>query len=88
MAEVELTLEARTQLAQVPRTVQRRMRNVFVRLTRWPHVSGVKRLKGELKGSFRIRSGDYRIVFNVIERKDDIALLTVWKIGYRGDVYD
>lgn len=88
MVEVEITREALEQLSEVPRPIQRRIRDVFIRLTQWPDVSGVKRLKGGLKGSFRIRTGNYRVVFNVAERTNQITIVTVWKIGYRGDVYD
>jgi mRNA-degrading endonuclease RelE of RelBE toxin-antitoxin system len=88
MAEVEITPEALDQLAGVPRPVQRRIRDVFVRLTRWPEISGAKPLRGKLTGSYRIRTGAYRVVFQVRERADDEALVIVWRIGYRGDVYD
>jgi mRNA interferase RelE/StbE len=88
MAEVEITPAAVEELAQVPRTVQRRIRNVFVRLARWPDISGAKPLRGKLKGNYRIRSGDYRVVFRVRVRVGADALVTVRKIGYRGDVYD
>jgi mRNA-degrading endonuclease RelE of RelBE toxin-antitoxin system len=35
-----------------------------------------------LAGNFRIRTGDYRIVFRVVGDK-----VIVWKIGDRKDVY-
>jgi mRNA-degrading endonuclease RelE of RelBE toxin-antitoxin system len=88
MAEVEITPEALEELAGVPRTVQRRIRDVFVRLQRWPEVSGVKPLRGALAGSFRIRTGEYRVVFRVRAVAEQEWLITVWRIGYRGDVYD
>jgi len=46
-------------------------------------VSGAKALRGNLAGNFRIRTGDYRVVFRV--RGETVI---VWKIGYRGDIYD
>jgi mRNA-degrading endonuclease RelE of RelBE toxin-antitoxin system len=88
MAEVEITEEALTQLAEVPRPVQRRIRDVFVRLAQWPDVSGLKRLRGKLAGSYRVRTGDYRIVFRIEEQAPKDVRLVIWKIGYRGDVYD
>ena len=88
MAEVEITPEAFAQLAQLPRPVQRRDRDVFVRLTQWPDVSGVKPLHGDLKGNYRIRTGNYRVVFRVRQQTEDMTVVIVWKIGYRGDVYD
>ena len=53
------------------------------RLENWPTVSGVKRLAGNLAGSYGARVGDYRIRFSV---KGDV--LTVDKIGDRKDFYE
>jgi mRNA-degrading endonuclease RelE of RelBE toxin-antitoxin system len=79
MAEVEITPTALDELSFVPRLIQQRIRKVFVRLTRWPAVSGAKPLRGELTGNYRIRTGDYRVVFNVHDRKSEGAVVTVWK---------
>ena len=83
MAEVDLTPAALEQLARVPLPIQRRIGDVIRRLSRWPDVSGAKPLHEGLAGNFRIRTGDYRVVFRV---RGDVV--TIWKIGYRGDVYD
>jgi len=82
MAQVALTIEAAEQFADLPRAIQSRINDIIVRLAQWPNVSGAKPLKGDLAGSFRIRTGDYRIVFRVSGEK-----VTVWKIGDRKDVY-
>ena len=41
-------------------------------------------LKGPLKGSYGIRIGDYRVIYDIIE-KDNVIL--VWKIQHRREVY-
>ena len=56
---------------------------MFVRPGKWPAISGAKPLKGEYSGSYRIRTGDYRIVFRPVGD----AKVTIWKIGNRKDVY-
>ena len=63
---------------------------MFVRLEKRPAVSGAKPLRGDLQGSFRVRTGDDRIVFKVAAAAtaDDEPIVTVWKVGYRGSVYD
>ena len=83
MAIVIITPDAQREFAVLPIPIQFRVRNVFIRLANWPNVSGAKPLKGKLAGNYRIRTGDYRIVFRVT---GDTVI--VWKIGYRGDVYD
>jgi mRNA-degrading endonuclease RelE of RelBE toxin-antitoxin system len=79
---VGLTPEAAEQFSQLPRSIQPRIDNIILRLAKWPQVSGAKPLVGTLVGNFRIRTGDYRVVFRVSGDK-----VIVWKIGDRKDVY-
>jgi mRNA interferase RelE/StbE len=85
MANVVVTAEAQDQFLSLPSPIQLRVRQIFVRLGDWPAVSGAKALRGDLKGSFRIRTGDYRVVFR--PSADNLSV-TVWKIGYRGGLYE
>lgn len=85
MADVKITEEARAQFAALPRVIQARVAGIFDRLKEWPDVSGAKRLGGELGGSLRIRTGDWRVVFTP---SADDETVTVWKIGHRRDIYD
>ena len=82
MMHVGLTAEAAAQYDKAPRSIQPRIDNIIRRLAQWPSVSGVKPLVGPLAGNFRIRTGDYRIVFRLAGDK-----VIVWKIGDRKDVY-
>jgi mRNA interferase RelE/StbE len=83
MGEVELTPEALEQAAALPKTINKRVRNVLERLRKWPAVSGVKSLSGNLAGWYRIRTGDYRIPFHV-----ESGIVIVDKIGHRSDFYE
>jgi mRNA-degrading endonuclease RelE of RelBE toxin-antitoxin system len=83
MATVVITADAQREFEKLPLPIQARVRAVFARLQSWPDVSGAKPLRGDLAGSSRIRTGDYRVIFK--PRGDDVV---VWKIGYRGGVYD
>ena len=56
---------------------------VLERLARWPEVSGVKPLRGEMSGTYRIRTGDYRVAFRA-----HADVVTVLRIGIRRDVYE
>jgi mRNA interferase RelE/StbE len=85
VATVNITDEALKELSDVPRPIQKRIYDIVARLEKWPAVSGAKPLRGDLQGSFRIRTGDYRVVFNV---SVDGQTVKVWKIGYRGSVYE
>jgi len=81
--EVELTAEAVAQLDKLPSSIVGRVDGVVSRLRNWPNVSGVKRLARDLKGSFRIRTGDYRVIFRL-----DGARIVIWRIANRRDVYE
>jgi mRNA-degrading endonuclease RelE of RelBE toxin-antitoxin system len=83
MAAVLLTPEAQEEFDVLPAVVKERMRNLFRRLAKWPDVSGAKALTGDLAGSYRLRTGDYRLRFRV---KGGTVL--VHKIGHRKDVYE
>ena len=80
---VLLTPAARRQLDELPIVVHQRVRVILERLESWPDVSGATPLRGRLAGRYRIRTGDYRVIFRIAG-----ATVTVWKIGYRGGVYD
>ena len=53
------------------------------RLQRWPEVSGAKPLRGELSGYYRMRTGDYRILFRV-----EGECVRVERVGHRDRFYE
>jgi mRNA interferase RelE/StbE len=83
MAKVVFSGDAKRELAQVPLAIRMRCYEILNRLAKWPDVSGAKPLRGELKGCFRIRTGDYRIVFR--PEGDAIRIL---RVDNRKDVYE
>jgi mRNA-degrading endonuclease RelE of RelBE toxin-antitoxin system len=80
---VKLTPEAGEQVNALPQPVRRRLLDIYARLAKWPIVSGAKPLRGNLSGNYRIRTGDYRIIFTV--KGDEVI---IWKIGNCGGIYD
>ena len=48
-----------------------------------PVPPGARKLKGEER-SYRIRVGDYRVVYDVLE---EVVLVMILRIGHRKDVY-
>lgn len=75
---------ARRDFQALPAYAKSRVTDVFARLAEWPNVSGVKALRGNRAGEYRIRTGDYRVIF-VIVLPDEIRVV---KIGNRRDVYE
>ncbi len=54
----------------------------FLQTNPMPH--GIKKMKG-YKDYYRLRRGDYRIVYKV---EFKIVIITIIQIGHRKDVYD
>lgn len=81
--EVRLTPEAAEQYAELPLSIQRRVDGLFGRLENWPNVSGAKPLRGELVGSYRLRTGDYRVQFRIVGER-----VIVDKVGHRDGFYE
>ena len=67
----------------LPVTMRARFDAVVTRLEAWPNVSGAKALRGEWKGHWRIRMGDWRVIFKVV-RPD----LIVMRVAHRSVVYE
>ena len=83
MYRVLLTKTAEKQLKQLPPREQRRIAALMVSLEVEPRPVGCKKLTGT-QNSYRIRSGDYRIIYDIFEREITNRVL---KIGHRRDVY-
>jgi len=83
MPRVTLTPRAARELDGLPLTMRARMIALFERLESWPEVSGAKPLRGSRAGSYRMRTGDYRLLFEV--QGDDIL---VEKLGHRDRFYE
>ncbi|MES1217243.1 MAG: type II toxin-antitoxin system RelE/ParE family toxin, partial [Bacteroidota bacterium] len=49
-----------------------------------PRPLGVKKLKGSTEDLYRIRSGDYRVIYSV---DDEIRIVDIRKVGHRKDIY-
>jgi mRNA interferase RelE/StbE len=80
---VLLAKDAQADFDDLPATIQARVNTVIERLKQWPNVSGAKPLRGEWVGHYRIRTGDWRVLFRVVTPK-----LLVVRIKHRREVYD
>lgn len=54
------------------------------RLAENPRPSGVEPLQGNLKGLFRVRSGNYRIIYQIL---DKCLTILVVRVSHRREVY-
>jgi mRNA-degrading endonuclease RelE of RelBE toxin-antitoxin system len=80
--EVFLSRAAQKDIASLPLVVQIRVQDAILRLASYPDITGVKALKGALRGQFRVRVGSYRVVFVV-----QANAVTVVSVDDRKDAY-
>ena len=80
---VEIELEAWAALMKLPTRESDRIFAVIEKLEIEPRPSGVVKLSGE-DYAYRVRSGNYRVVYDVL---DGVLLVLVVKVAKRGEVY-
>ncbi len=71
------------QLSKIPKPAYTALTEALRHLATNPRPNGYIKLKG--RPGFRIRVGDYRIIYNI---EDDVLTVMVVLIGHRKDVYD
>jgi Cytotoxic translational repressor of toxin-antitoxin stability system len=74
---------ARKELISLPHEVQKRIDKKIIALADDPRPHDVKALHGEKK-LYRVRVGDYRIVYNV---EDKVITVVIVRVRHRKDVY-
>ncbi len=79
---LELTPKARRNLKHLPEMVRRRMEQAIDGLVLNPRPHGYKKLAG--RDEYRIRVGEYRIIYEI---HDHIVLVKILTVGHRGGVY-
>lgn len=82
MYTVLFTPRAQKSFHALPQAMQHRMKPVIDGFASDPFPPGVKKLKGE--DAFRVRVGDYRIVYEI--RGKELIVL-VLRIGHRREIY-
>lgn len=85
MYKVEFTLSALKDLRRIDPVWQGRICDCLNNLAKKPEdYPGVKHIKGGPHHRFRIRVGDYRVVY---DKERQIKILLILRIGHRKEVY-
>ncbi|MFC5338466.1 type II toxin-antitoxin system RelE family toxin [Leucobacter denitrificans] len=81
--EITYARSALKTLRKIDRKTAQRILRAIDALASDPHPLGCKQLKGG-SGEMRIRIGDYRVVYDVIDAE---VVVLVLRIGHRREVY-
>ena len=81
--KVEITPAAKRQIKKLIQSVQLAIVERLEQLAENPRPPGVLKMQGA-ESLYRIRVGDYRIIYEI---QDQTLLIAVVKVGHRGDVY-
>ena len=84
MAKYKITIKksAAKKLEDIPKKDLRKIVKRIQTLARNPRPAGCQKLSGQSR--FRIRQGDYRIVYSV---RDKDCIVDIVKIGHRREIY-
>jgi mRNA interferase RelE/StbE len=81
---VEWKRSAAKELKNLPRDIVLRILGAVEGLSGEPYPAGVKKLVGA-EHTYRVRVGDYRIVYSIWSSK---LLIEIVRVGHRKDVYE
>lgn len=83
---IELSEPAIKALLKLDKGVQRQIRSTLTNIANLDdHRTRGKALSGNLRGLWRYRVGDYRIICRL---KDDALIIVVIDLGHRARIYD
>ena len=73
------------ELEVLPKTTNESISKAIDALAENPRPNGCKKLKGEEETLWRIRVGNYRIIYSI---EDSIKIIDIRRIGHRRDIYE
>jgi mRNA interferase RelE/StbE len=81
--KIEWKRSALKELEKLPRPMISKVVSAVDNLSSNPFPQGVRKLMGS-ESSYRIRLGDYRVLYSVIEKR---LIIEIIRVGHRKDVY-
>ena len=79
---IEIVQKAEKEYLKLPQTVKRRIQKLILSLEMEPRPIGAKKLKETTY--YRIRTGDFRIVYSI---DDKARLIKILSVGHRREIY-
>ena len=85
MYTVQFKKSAEKELEKLPTQIIKRISKAIDGLTENPRPVGSKKLEGQRESLWRIRIGDYRVIYLI---EDVIRIVEIRRIGHRKDIYE
>ena len=82
MYQIELRRKAQRALDRLPKTDFRAVVKAIQELAQTPRLRGVEKVKNT--GLWRVRQGDYRIIYNIDDNRKTIIIV---RVGHRREIY-
>ena len=84
MYRIIVDSSAEKDIDQLPTNIVKKIAKAIDALATDPRPIGVKKLRGSQENLYRIRSGDYRIIYAL---NDTIMIVNIRRVRHRKDVY-
>lgn len=84
MYKITFKRSAEKEIQKLPSSVILKIVPVIEGLSKNPRPAGSKKLQGSKENIWRIRIGDYRVVYLIAE---EVKIVEVRRVGHRKDIY-
>ena len=84
MYKIEYSKDIEKDLSKLPKNDVSKIFEKIDRLSENPRSFGAEQLQGNFKGLHRIRSGNYRVIYQIIDEK---LIILVVKVSHRRQIY-
>jgi mRNA interferase RelE/StbE len=82
---IRLSGRAARELRDLSGDIVRRIDRAIIALSDEPRPPGGRKLRGRTPNAYRIRVGDYRVLYQI---DDAQQVVTIYRIGHRREVYE
>ncbi len=84
--EIHYKKKAAKAINEMNKATKNRIKEAIIGLTISPPKGDIKPMQGYKDGRFRLRVGNYRIIYKY-DSKGIVEILVIMEIGTRGDIY-
>jgi mRNA interferase RelE/StbE len=84
--KLKITIDPRAarELESLPKPIVQKIDKAILSLGENPRPPGVKRLRGKLKDGWRIRVGEYRVLYRIDDNSKEVR---IFDVGHRREIY-